>query len=256
MKGPTATVSFRFYAQLNDFVSPNRRACRFVRVLNGRSSVKDAIEALGVPHPEVDLILVNGTPVGFDYLLQDGDAVSAYPAFHSIDLGDLPRVSGPVSEPIRFAVDVHLQKLASLLRLAGFDAVVLEDDGELAETAAREARVALTRDRALLKRSAIRHGCWIRNTAPGAQFAELLERFDLARRARPFTRCLSCNDVLQPVSKEVVAPDLPPRTRDLFEEFHRCPGCGRVYWRGSHYERLSGLLQRLLAGVDQVPGGP
>ncbi len=111
---PTGTVSFRVYTRLNDFVSADRRARRFVHILNGRSSVKDAIEALGVPHPEVDVILVNGTPVGFTYLVQDGDAVAVYPTFQSIDLGDLQRVGAAVPEPIRFVVDVHLRKLASL----------------------------------------------------------------------------------------------------------------------------------------------
>jgi uncharacterized protein with PIN domain len=239
-------VSFRFYAQLNDFVSPALRGVRFVHVLRERSSVKDAIEALGIPHPEVDLIVVNGDPVAFDYLLQDGDAVAAYPPFRAIDLGDLPRMSGPLPDPIRFVVDVHLRKLVSLLRLSGFDTIVIEHDAELAETAASERRVALSRDRALLKRSVIRHGYWIRTTAPHTQFTEVLDRFDLAHRARPFTRCLSCNAVLQPVSKQSVIARLPPRTRDLFDEFHLCGGCGRVYWRGSHYQRLRDLLGRLL----------
>lgn len=241
-----AAVSFRFYAQLNDFVATDRRARRFVYSLNGRSSVKDAIEALGVPHPEVDLILVNGTPVGFTHLLHDGDAVAIYPTFHAMDLGELQRVGATVPEPIRFVIDVHLRKLASLLRLTGFDAVVLQDDVQIAAAAASDARVVLTRDRELLKRSAIRYGYWIRNTDPRAQFTELVQRLDLTCRARPFTRCLCCNGLLQSVSKEAVAAGLPSRTRAVFDEFHRCCGCYRIYWRGSHYQRLSDLLQRLL----------
>ena len=249
---PTGTVSFRVYARLNDFVSADRRARRFVHILNGRSSVKDAIEALGVPHPEVDLILVNGTPVGFTYPVQDGDVVAVYPTFQSIDLGDLQRVGAAVPEPIRFVVDVHLRKLASLLRLTGFDAIVLENDVQIADAAASDARVVLTRDRQLLKRNAIGHGYWIRNTDPQAQFTELVQQFDLACRARPFTRCLCCNGLLQSVSKEAVAAGLPPRTRDVFDEFHRCCGCYRIYWRGSHYQRLSRLLPRLLGIVDSL----
>jgi hypothetical protein len=244
-----AAVSFRFYAQLNDFVPADRRACRFMHILSGRSSVKDAIEALGVPHPEVDLIIVNGIAVGFAHRLHDGDTVAVYSRFHSIDLGDLSRVGASVPEPIRFVVDIHLRKLASHLRLAGFDAIVPEDDVEVAKTAVRDTRVVLTRDRQLLKRNAIRHGYWIRSTDARVQFTELVERLDLACRARPFTRCLSCNGLLQSVSKEVVAARLPPRTRAMFDEFRCCCGCHRVYWRGSHYQQLSGLLQRLLESV-------
>jgi uncharacterized protein with PIN domain len=249
-----SAVSFRFYAQLNDFLPEERRGLRFVRVLRGRSSVKDAIEGLGVPHPEIDLILVNGAPVGFEYLLQDDDAVTVYPMFVALDLGDLRRVGAAPPEPLRFVVDVHLQKLASLLRLAGFDTLLCDDDADLADTAARDERVALTRDRELLKRHIIRHGCWIRSPDPPAQFTGLLDRFDLRPQVRPFTRCLLCNAVLQPVSKDAVASRLPRRTRDLFNEFSLCGGCGRVYWRGSHYERLSALLQRLLERSLMPPG--
>ena len=149
MQRPMAAVSFRFYAQLNDFVRADRRACRLIHILSGRSSVKDAIEALGVPHPEVDLIIVNGMAVGFAHRLHDGDTVAVYPRFHSIDLGDLPRVGVSVPKPIRFVVDVHLRKLASHLRLAGFDAIVLEDDVEVAKAAVSDTRVVLTRDRQL-----------------------------------------------------------------------------------------------------------
>jgi uncharacterized protein len=249
-----AAVSFRFYARLNDFVSIDRRGRRFEHLVRGRSSVKDAIEALGVPHPEVDLIVVNGNAVGFGYPLQDGDTVAVYPAFCSLDLGDLPRVGAAVPEPIRFVADIHLRKLASYLRLAGFDAIVLADDVELAEAAERDARVLLTRDRELLKRNAVHAGCYVRNTDPRAQFVELVERFALASRARPFTRCLCCNGVLRAVSAEAIADRLPPRTRAAFDQFHLCEVCGRAYWRGSHYARLETLLRQSLGEPPLEPG--
>jgi molybdopterin converting factor small subunit len=196
-----ASVYVRLYAYLNDFVSIDRRARRFAHVLNAPSSVKDAVEALGVPHPEIDLIVVNGIPVGFTHPLRDGDTVAVYPTFHSIDLGDLPRVGTAVPAPRGFVVDDHLRKLASYLRLAGFDAIVTDDDVEMVARAVAESRIVLTRDRQLLKRNAVRCGYWIRNTDPQLQFAELVERLDLARYADPFTRCLSCNSILQPVAK-------------------------------------------------------
>ncbi|MBI2188458.1 MAG: Mut7-C ubiquitin/RNAse domain-containing protein [Acidobacteria bacterium] len=239
-------VWFRFYGELNDFVRPDRRARRFVHVLRGPASVKDTIEAQGVPHPEVDLIVVNGQAVDFGYLLRDGDRVAVYPPFRSLDLGDVGRVGEPPPEPLRFVLDVHLQKLASLLRLAGFDAEVREDDADIARAGGRDRRVVLTRDLELLKRNEVRWGYWVRTTDPARQFLELVRRYDLAPAARPFTRCLCCNDPLRPAAKEDVIDRLPPRARAEFDEFHTCDSCGRVYWRGSHYQRLRRFLDQAL----------
>jgi uncharacterized protein with PIN domain len=246
-------VSFRFYAQLNDLLPADRRGQGFTRVLAPRTSAKDAIEALGVPHPEVDVILVNGTSQGLTHRLEDGDRVSVYPRFRSIDLGGLRRAGVDPPQPVRFAVDVHLKKLASLLRLAGFDAVVLEDDVDVAGRAASDGRVALTRDVGLLKRSIVRHGCWIRHTDPERQLAEVLERFDLSDWMEPFTRCIRCNTPLVPVAAEAIAGRLPPRVRAGFRDFQQCPGCTRIYWRGSHYDRLVRLLARVRDGASGQP---
>lgn len=237
-------VSFRFYAQLNDFLPARQRGRRFTLVLPAPASVKDTIEALGVPHPEVDVILVNGESEDFTYRLQDGDHVSVYPAFRSIDVASLRRSGSDLPQPVRFALDVHLRKLASLLRLAGFDAAVLMADADVANSAAREGRVALTRDVGLLKRSVIRHGYWVRHTDPERQLAEVLERFDLVSRMQPFVRCVRCNTLVVPVEAEAVADRLLPRTRAGFRQFHWCPGCDRIYWQGSHYSRLVRLLER------------
>lgn len=244
------TVWFRFYGELNDFMRPGRRARRFAHLLRGSASVKDTIEALGVPHPEVGVIVVNGQPVDFTYLLRDGDRVAVYPPFRAMDLGGLPRVGEPLPDPVRFVLDVHLRKLASLLRLAGFDARVLTDDAEIARTGGREARVVLTRDLELLKRNEVRWGYWVRTTDPARQFLELVGRFDLARRARPFSRCLCCNDPLRPVAKDEVLDRLPPRTRAEFDQFQMCDACGRVYWRGSHYQRLRRFIE---SALDRPP---
>jgi uncharacterized protein with PIN domain len=241
---PMAEVSFRFYAQLNDFLPAHRRGRRFTHVLQGLASVKDAIEALGVPHPEVDVIVVNRKAEDFSYRLHDGDDVSVYPIFRSIDISGIRRAGTDPPQPVRFALDVHLGKLASLLRLVGFDTVLLGDDAEMAAMAARDGRIVLTRDVGLLKRSVVRHGHWVRHTDPESQLAEVLERFDLANRIEPFVRCVRCNTLLVPVDAEAVADRLPPRTRAGFRQFHRCPGCERVYWQGSHYDRLVRLVER------------
>jgi uncharacterized protein with PIN domain len=236
---------FRFYGHLNDFLPWQWRHCRFAHALRGPASVKDVIEALGVPHPEVDVIVVNGQAADFAYRMRDGDEVAVYPAFHSVDVTGLRRVGTDPPRPVRFVLDIHLRKLAALLRLGGFDALLLTDDAEVAEASAAEGRVALTRDVGLLKRSIIQHGCWIRQTNPELQFVEVLQRFDLADRMDPFVRCMECNTLLVPVDVDAVAERLPPGTRECFSQFHRCPGCDRVYWQGSHYERLVRLLERV-----------
>jgi uncharacterized protein with PIN domain len=237
-------VTFRFYGRLSDFLPPRHRQHRFSHAVPGPASVKDAIEALGVPHPEVDVVLVNGKGEDFAYRLVDRDDVSVYPVFRSIDVAGLARAGSEPPQPVRFVLDTHLRKLASLLRLSGFDAILLEDDADVANVSARDGRVALTRDVGLLKRSLVRYGYWVRHTDPELQLAEVLERFDLADRMEPFSRCLRCNTPVAAVDAETVSDRLSPRTRMSFQEFRHCPGCGRIYWQGSHYGRLTALIQR------------
>jgi uncharacterized protein with PIN domain len=241
------TVSLRFYAQLNDFLPYARRQRRFTHMLTAPASVKDTIEALGVPHPEVDLLIVNGEAADFARLLQDGDVVAVYPTFRSLDLAGIVRTGFPPPRPPRFALDAHLRKLASWLRLAGFDSVIVDDDAVLARVGAEEERVVLTRDVALLKRAIIRSGYWVRDTDPERQLGEVVQRFDLAAEMSPFTRCMECNGLLRDVEASAVVDRLAACTREEFTEFKECSGCGRVYWQGSHYARLRELLGRVVA---------
>lgn len=245
-------VSFRFYAALNDFLPRERRGRRFGYDAEAHASAKDAIEAAGVPHPEVDLILVNGTPVEFGWRLRDGDDVAVYPRFRSIEIDPRARLAPPVPAPARFVADIHLAKLTARLRLAGFDTVEADIDAELASRAERESRIALTRDRELLKRRPVAVGYWIRQADPDEQFVEVLRYFDLGGDVKPFTRCLRCNAVLRPVARDVVLDRLPPGIVPAFREFHECPSCGRVYWRGSHYDRLRRRLDQALARAAQA----
>ena len=235
-------VSFRFYGRLNDFVPARRRAVRFSHHLAGPASVKDTIEALGVPHPEVDLIIINGSSQPFSARVQDGDRVAVYPAFESIAIDAERRVGVDRPRPARFALDVHVQKLASRLRLAGFDAIVIADDVSLAEAGGD--RIVLTRDVALLKRNAVRWGHWVRHVDPDRQLAEILLRFDLTSELEPFARCLRCNARVEPIAREAAEQHVPPRTRECVRDYHWCPSCEQVYWRGSHYPRLAELVAR------------
>lgn len=242
------TTYFRFYAELNDFLPPERRQRTFAHEIRGQPAVKDTIEALGVPHTEVDLILINGQSVGFDAQVQAGDRVAVYPVFESLDIGPVTRLrAAPLRRPA-FVLDVHLGKLARLLRMLGFDARYHNDlsDPELVEIALRERRIILTRDVGLLKRGEVTHGYWVRSTAPMAQAREVVQRFDLRDRAAPFTRCIACNGELAPVDKAAVRSQLPPRVAEAHETFQQCRRCGKVYWRGSHYEQLRVKARHIL----------
>jgi uncharacterized protein len=209
-------------------------------------TVKDLIEAMGVPHTEVDLLLVDGRSVDFGYRLKEDDRVSVYPVFEAFDISVVSRVRPRPLRQTRFVADVHLGRLARYLRLLGFDTVYRNDwsDAALVECAVGEHRIVLTRDRGLLKRRAVDHGYLIRGTDPRAQLDDVIERFDLHGSLQPFTRCPACNGVVRRVSKADIAGRLPPRTARYYEEFWRCPDCGRVYWKGGHYRSLRALVER------------
>ena len=246
----------RFYAELNDFLAPAERQQVIVRSCAPRTSIKDLIEGIGVPHTEIDLLLVNGAPVDFDYRVQDDDRISVYPVFESLDIGNVTRVRPVPLRTLRFAVDQHLGRLAAYLRLAGFDAWHRNDaDDDTLATLEAGGRVLLTRDQGLLKRRSVTRGYWVRSTAPKAQLVEVLRRFDLAGSVQPFRRCLRCNILLEPAQKSEVAPALPPRVRDANDEFMRCPECARLYWRGTHFDALRNVLESALSEVEKLKSG-
>lgn len=240
-------ATFRFYAELNDFLEPDRRGRDLRYAFSGKPGVKDAIEALGVPHPEVELIVVDGRSVGFDYRLDDGDRVAVYPMFEAVDVAPLVRLRERPLRRTRFVLDTHLGKLARLLRLLGFDASYRNDwdDAEIVRISVVEHRIALTRDRGLLKHRELTHGYCVRADAPQDQIREVVGRFDLRGAFAPFSRCMACNHPIRLVDKSEVAPRLLPGTRRHHDEFRHCPGCDRIYWKGSHYARLRRLVERL-----------
>lgn len=239
-------VSLRFYEELNDFLPGQRRKREFDHLLQPTQNVKHLIESLGVPHTEVEIILVNGRSVAFDYLPADGDRISVYPMFERLDVTPLLRLRPePLREP-RFIADAHLGKLARHLRLLGFDTLFFNDAGDdrLAELSVTQRRILLSRDRALLMRRQLTHGCFIHAVEPEQQLAELLARLDLFRSIVPFTRCMECNGRLLPAEPDQVVPLVPKRVAELYTEFWRCGDCARIYWKGSHYRELSAFIER------------
>jgi hypothetical protein len=241
-------IAVRLYGGLVDFLPPARRGGELERRVPEPTTTKDLLEALGVPHTEVELVLLNGEPVGFGRLVADGDRLAAYPHFYALDGASVAPLRPLLPPEPRFVLDAHLGRLAGYLRMLGFDALYANDgrDDVLAALAAREGRVLLTRDRGLLKRAAVVHGFYVRSDQPERQLAEVVDRFELAGAASPFRRCMRCNGQLEAVGKAAVEHRLEPKTRRYYEEFARCRACGRVYWPGSHHDRMLRLVARVL----------
>ena len=241
-------ASLRFYEELNDFLPASKRKVAFDYIFELSGSVKDMIEALGVPHTEVDLILVNGKSVDFSYRVQDRDQISVYPVFESFDIAPLVQLRPRPLRQTRFGLDAHLGKLAGYLRMLGFDTLYRNDyrAEALARISGDEGRILLTRNRRLLMRNRVTLGYWVRANESREQLIEVLRRFDLFGSIAPFRRCLRCNGLLQPVCKEAIVDRLPPKTRQYYDAFSICPTCGRIYWKGSHYARMRRFIEGIL----------
>lgn len=232
---------FRFYEHLNYFLAVQRRQVEFVYPFDGVRSVKDMIEAAGVPHTEVSLIRANGQPVDFGYYVHDGDQISVYPASPGSGIVSL------LPDEACFVADIHLGRLVAHLRMVGFDTLYPDDyrDEHLAQIAADEKRILLTRDAGLLKRKIVARGLYLQTTDPWKQFAEVLHRFDLFTQALANNpRCAACNGHLRIVDKAMIRDRLPDKTREYFDEFRECVVCGKLYWKGSHFQRITTFLKQ------------
>lgn len=249
-----ARVTLRFYEELNTFLPADRRKRSYSLDVLANPSVKDVIESQGVPHTEVDLVLVNGESVDFAHQVRDGDRISVYPVFEGLDISRASLVRPEPLRHTRFILDVHLGKLARLLRLFGFDTLYRDDyeDAEIVDIAEEERRIILTRDQGLLMRRRVTHGYWLRSQDPLTQAAEVLARFDLTEQTRPFSRCPRCNGVLEEVPAEEVADRVPPESRRHYDRFYQCRLCGQVYWQGSHYAGIVASLRDIRKHAEKL----
>jgi uncharacterized protein len=240
-------VDVRLYAELNDFLPRESRGLTLRRPVRPHQTVKDVLEATGVPHTEVDLIVVNGEARDFGHRPASGDRIAAYPIFESLDIGSTARLRPVPLRDTRFVVDVNLGRLARLLRLLGLDVWWTSDadDETLVDVSLAERRILLTRDRGLLKRRVVTHGAFVHSDDPQAQTLEVIRRLDLGARLAPLTRCMRCNGELVAVSKEEVIDRLEPMTRRYYSDFVRCANCGRIYWAGSHHAKLLRLVEQV-----------
>jgi uncharacterized protein len=247
---PVKKASFRFYEELNDFLPAGREKQDNVYVFKGNPTVKDAIEAQNVPHTEVDLIMVNGDPVDFSYKMNDGDRVSVYPVFETFDISALK--PGKPARETRFILDVHLGKLAKYLRMAGFDTKYRNnlEDQEIITISLEENRIILTRDKGILKNKMVQKGYYLRSQNPREQLNEVIRRFQLRENIRFLSRCISCNGVITNVPKEEIKQYLMPGTRNNFEKFYRCQDCLKIYWEGSHYDRMMSHYRDINSGAE------
>lgn len=239
-------INIRFYEELNFFLPKEKKKIQFKNTIYPRQTVKDIIEAIGVPHTEVDLILVNGKSVSFCYIPKHGDNISVYPVFESVDIKGFTRLRPEPLREIKFVLDVHLGKLTRKLRMLGFDSLYSNtySDKEIAEISDEENRIVLTRDRELLKRSIVSRGYILRTDDPEKQLIEVINRFDLKSSITPLVRCLNCNGYLLKVEKSKIVHKLQPNTLKYFNMFKECETCGKLYWRGSHYENMLQMLSK------------
>jgi len=241
-------AQFRFYEELNDFLPARKKKKACMYQFRGKPSVKDAIEAMGIPHTEVDLILANGESVGFDYHLRKGDQISVYPVFEGIDISPIVKLREKPLRRSSFICDVHLGRCARYLRMLGFDTLYENDydDPKIVAISVTQNRILLTRDQKLLHAKVITHGYWIRSQNPHEQVREVVKRFDLHSQMKPFVRCITCNGLIKRVKKDDVIEQLEPKTKKYYDEFYQCESCRRVYWKGSHYVRMKSAIEEFI----------
>lgn len=244
---------FYFYTSLTDFLPPGKRNRWLSYPFTAAPAIKDAIEAIGIPHPEVKAILANRMPVDFSHPLQPQEQVVVFPFDYPLSLPEGYALRDPYRGPCRFILDVHLGKLSRALRMLGFDSSYENDysDQAIADRAEKEQRIVLSRDVGLLKHKKISWGYWLRSQHPPEQLQEVVRHYKLHAAIRPFVRCLSCNGLIERVPKEEVADRLPPRTRQYFNEFFQCSSCGKIYWKGSHYERMQNVIESISPSSDK-----
>lgn len=233
-----ATANIVLHGDLRDFSSES--SARFT----GEPSIKDVIESIGVPHPEIDLVVLDGASITLETKARDGMTLELFPVREGPDFQ--PRLIPPGAP--RFVLDGHLGKLARILRLLGFDTWWERNPADelLADLSSREDRILLTRDLGCLKRGIVRRGAFVRATEQVLQGREIVKRYELATKARPFTRCLSCNGVLTESSAAEASAVVPARVLEVHQRFLRCITCGHFYWAGTHQDRLQTLVDRVL----------
>lgn len=240
--------TFRFYEELNDFLPEHRRKTDFEVSFKGKRSIKDTIEALGVPHTEVDLILVDGNSVDFHYILQDNDRVSVYPVFETLNITSITRLRKIPLRRNKFIADINIGDIVKYMRVLGLD-VYYEttlSNREIIEISNKKNRVILTKNKKLLKFKDVRHGIFIRPGTIAEQIRRIIDYLDIKNNIKPFSRCLRCNTLLQSVLKEKILDRIPPKTKAYCDEYVQCQSCNKIYWKGTHFIHMEKFVRQIL----------
>ena len=240
--------TFRFYAELNDFLPPRRKQKAFVQSFKTPVTVREAIESFGIPLSEVDIILVNEISVDLEHKLKEYDYISVYPVFESMDVSAITKVRKTALRISLFVLDAHLGELAKYLRMLGFDTLYRSDidDNEIISIARKEKRIILTRDKLLLKSKEVSHGYFVRSIEKHEQLREVVKKFDLYSQFKSFTRCMTCNTILVKVDKEEIRNKVDKDIFRIFNEFFYCKHCDKVFWKGSHFMRMEAYIRELV----------
>ena len=240
--------TFRFYAELNDFLPPKRKQKTFVQSFKTPITVRETIESLGIPISEVDMILVNKISVNLDHKLKESDYISVFPVFETLDISITTKIRKTALRTTIFVVDAHLGKLAKYLRMLGFDSLYRQDigDDEIISVAKKEKRIILTRDKLLLKSKDVSHGYFVRSIEKHEQLREVVAKFDLKSQFKSFTRCMECNTIFIKVEKEEIKNKIDQDIYKIFDEYFYCQNCNKVFWKGSHFKRMEAYIRELI----------
>ena len=239
---------FRFYEELNDFLPKHRRKTTFEAEFKGKRSIKDMIEALGVHHTEVDLILVNGISVDFNYILQNEDRVSVYPVFESLNISEVTLLRKIPLRRHKYLADINLGNIVKYMRVLGFDVYYdsLLSTRKIIEISKRENRVILTKSRKLLKFKDVTHGIFIRPGTTTEQIRQIIDYLDIKDNIKPFSRCLRCNTLLKSVLKDKILDRIPQKTKEFCDEYVQCQSCDKIYWKGTHFINMKKVVKQIL----------
>jgi len=240
-------VTVRIYEELNSFLPESRQKRDFSFELEEGATIQQLLSNLELPLSQVDLILVNGESVGVSFPLKAGDRISIYPVFERLNIAPVLKIRpAPLRKP-RFICDVHLGKLATYMRMAGLDADYRNNFSgrQLIQLSVELGKIILTKNRGLLKNKRITHGYLVIQNLPKLQLAEIISCFDLKQWCSPLSRCLRCNLPVHSISKDDAVGKVAPRVLEMHDQFMKCDGCSRVYWKGTHYESMMSWISRL-----------
>lgn len=166
-------------------------------------------------------------------------------------------VSQDEATPKRFAVDCMLGKLSKWLRVLGFDTIFFQaiEDDELLRLSRRQGRILLSRDTALLEKADPASALFILSDDWRRQVRQTLEHFGLQNRVAPYSRCLECNLPLKAIPRERARNLVTPFVFETAAEFSLCPGCSRIFWRGSHHADMEDTIEQILGNRYNTPDG-